>query len=171
VHAWNGNTELAGRYFERARQLGVGGGSFELAYAVFQMRNHEFADAARAAARGVADGGASTDWVEPMIAAMQGEAEASNALAALDAAGERGPLDPQVETTARVILGDVDGALTVAWSLLKPGQTYETEFLFLDELAELRARPEFLQLLTSLGITEYWQQADCYWQEQAVRCD
>ena len=171
VHAWNGNTELARRYFERARQLGVGGGSFELAYAVFQMRNSEFAEAGRAAARGVADGGAPANWVAPMIAALQGEADASVALAALAAATAQSPLNPQVETTARVLLGDVDGALEVASSLLQPGRTYETEFLFLDELAEMQARPEFMELLTSLGITDYWNQAGCRWEEQSVRCN
>ncbi len=170
VHAWNGNTDLAAQYFERARQLGVGGGSFELAYALFQMRNRAFAEASRAAQRGIADSGAPTDWVELMIAALQGEAEPSAALAALDAARTEGTLSPQVETTARAILGDVDGALAVAATLTQPGHSNETEFLFLDELAAMQSRPEFMQLLTNLGITDYWRQAGCRWQQHAVRC-
>ena len=171
VHAWNGNTSQADLYFERARQLGVGGGSFDLAHAVHLMRKGAFTDATRAASRGVADGGGPTDWVNPMIAAIQGEGDPAIAIAALDDATALKPLNPQVEATARAILGDLEGAMRVARSLAQSEQSYETEFLFLDELAALHARPDFLPLLESLGITAYWEQAGCRWQQRMVDCD
>jgi tetratricopeptide (TPR) repeat protein len=171
VHAWNGNSDEADLYFERARQLGVGGGSFELAYAVHLIRRKAFADAGHAAVRGVADSGAATDWVQPMISTLQGEADAAEALAALDAAAALRTLGPQVEAMARAILGDVDGAIEVAMSLVQPGQTVDTEFLFLEELRAVQERPEFMQLLTSLRVPEYWQHAGCRWQQLSVHCD
>ena len=57
AHAWVGNTEQADLYFERARQLGVSGGTFELAYAIHLVRNGAMQDATRATTRGISDGG------------------------------------------------------------------------------------------------------------------
>lgn len=171
AHAWVGNSEEADHYFARARQLGVGGGTFELAYAVHLLRNGAMSDATDATTRGIADDGGSTDWIEPVFAALQGEANAGDALTALEDAAAKEPLNPQVEATVRTLLGDVDGAIAVANTLAQPGSTFETEFLFLRELRPLQQRPEFMQLLDTFGILEYWEGAGCRWEQFAVSCD
>ena len=114
---------------------------------------------------------ASTEWIEPVIAALQGDMEASDALAALEGAATQAQLNPQVEATVRTLLGDLEGAIEAANTLAQPGQTFETEFLFLRELQPLQERPEFMQLLDALGIPEYWRGAGCRWQELVVHCD
>lgn len=171
AHAWVGNSTQADLYFERARQLGVGGGTFELAYAIHLVRTGAMLDATLATTRGITDSGGSTKWIEPVIAALQGELQPSEALAALEGAAAEAQLNPQVEATVRTLLGDVDGAIAAANSLAEPGQTLETEFLFLRELQPLQERPEFMQLLEALGIPEYWRGAGCRWQQLAVHCD
>ena len=69
-----------------------------------------------------------------------------------------------------MILGDTDGALEVARILVQPGKTFETELLFLPEFRPLWQRPEFLELMDTLGVTDYWAQAGCVWQDLAVQC-
>ena len=69
-----------------------------------------------------------------------------------------------------MLLGDTEGALRVARTLVRPGEIYETEFLFLREFTPLWERPEFLELMGALGISDYWQQVGCEWQDFAVTC-
>jgi tetratricopeptide (TPR) repeat protein len=170
VYAWIGNTQKAGEFFERARQLGVGGGTHSLAEAIYLFGQGEFAEAQRAASSGVADGGGTTTWVGPVFAAFEDPANRDAALASLDTAAQQDQVNPQVEATVRMLLGDTDGALRVTRELVQPGETYETEFLFLQQFRPLRERSEFLELMNTLGITEYWQKAGCEWVNLAVDC-
>ncbi|MGI9221390.1 MAG: winged helix-turn-helix domain-containing tetratricopeptide repeat protein [Woeseiaceae bacterium] len=170
VYTWMNNDKMAGEYFRRARQLGVRGGTHELAEAMFLLRQGDMETASRSASVGISDGGGSTDWVEPVFAALVDPAQRANALAVLDKSVADGSFNPQVESTVRVLLGDTDGALRVARSLVQPGEIYETEFLFLREFMPLWERPEFLELMDTLGIAEYWRQVGCQWQDFAVTC-
>jgi len=70
----------------------------------------------------------------------------------------------------RVMLGDTDGALRVARMLVQPGEAFEMDLLFLPEFMPLRERPEFLELMGTLGVTEYWDEVGCVWKNLAVKC-
>jgi DNA-binding winged helix-turn-helix (wHTH) protein/TolB-like protein/Tfp pilus assembly protein PilF len=170
VYTWMNNDKMAGEYFKRARQLGVRGGTHELAQAMHLLRNGDMEAARRAADVGVADGGGTTDWIAPVFAALPDPGKRAAALAILDESVAKGQFNPQVESTARMLLGDTEGALRVARTLVQPGEIYETEFLFLREFRPLWERPEFLELMGALGIADYWQQVGCEWQEFAVTC-
>jgi hypothetical protein len=69
-----------------------------------------------------------------------------------------------------MIMGDTDGALEVVWKLVEPGQTLEIDLLFLPEFLPLRRRPEFIELMDAIGVTDYWAQAGCVWQDLLVQC-
>jgi len=170
VYTWMNNDKMAGEYFKRARQLGVRGGTHELAQAMYFLRNGDMEAARQAAGVGVADGGGSTDWIEPVFAALPDPSKREAALAILNESVAKGQFNPQVESTARMLLGDTEGALRVARTLVRPGEIYETEFLFLREFTPLWERPEFLELMGALGISDYWQQVGCEWQDFAVTC-
>lgn len=170
VYTWMNEADLAGEFYKRARQLGVRGGTHELAHAMHLIRQGDLDGARQAADVGITDGGGSTDWVAPVFSALADPANREAALQILNEAAAEGPLNPQVESTVRVLLGDTDGALRVARTLVKPGEIYETEFLFLREFKALWERPEFLELMTTLGITEYWEQVGCRWVDFAVDC-
>jgi DNA-binding winged helix-turn-helix (wHTH) protein/TolB-like protein/Tfp pilus assembly protein PilF len=170
VYTWTNNDEMAGEFFKRARQLGVRGGTHDLAHAMYLLRQGDLTAAKSAADAGITDGGGTTDWVAPVFSALVDPEDRASALAILDETAANGPINPQVESTVRVLLGDIDGALRVARTLVKPGEIYETEFLFLHEFKPLWERPEFLELMATLGITDYWQQVGCKWSNFSVNC-
>jgi hypothetical protein len=42
--------------------------------------------------------------------------------------------------------------------------------LFLPEFRPMQQRPEFLELMDLLGVTGYWREAGCKWQDLVVVC-
>ena len=79
-------------------------------------------------------------------------------------------LDPRLEIIARNMLDDLDGAMQVATTIVTADEFYEMDFLFLPELAPLRAHPKFMEVMDSLGVTAYWEQRGCVWQDDRLRC-
>ena len=170
VYTWIGETKKATDYFERSRLLGAEGSTHRLTNALFLARQGKMEQARSLAVAGMSLNGGSTDWVEPFFAAQADPAQRPAALSAIDDVSSRGEIDLQVEATLRVMLGDTDGALAVAREIAKPGESLEIELLFLPEFMPLRERPEFLELMESLGITEYWEEVGCVWKDLAVEC-
>lgn len=171
VYTWTGDNEKAGHYFERVRQLGGSTATNLFANSLHFLRLGEIAKARNMAGMGVAIGGGSGDWVDPVFDAFADPSRTDAALSALDQAATNKEVGLQVEVTVRVILGDTDGVLRVARYLVRPGQAFETELLFLPEFMPLRERPEFLELMATLGVTDYWEQAGCVWENLTVQCN
>ena len=165
------DTEKAGHYFERVRQLGGSTATILFANSLHYLRLGENTAARDLAGMGVAIGGGSSDWVDPVFDAFADPSRTQAALSALDQAAANKEVGLQVGVTARVILGDIEGALEIARYLVRPGQAFETELLFLPEFMPLRERPEFLELMATLGVTDYWEQAGCVWKDLAVECN
>ena len=171
AHLWLGDDENAEAFFERAAKYGAGGRAHMMGYALFLVRkgrNEEAGAVSRQVAEVV---GASPDWVDPFFAAMDDPTLRPQALAAIDAATAAHETTEQVEFMARILLGDVDGALRVARLLETRGEVFEMDLLFIPEVQPLRAHPEFAELMTSLGIADYWKQRGCTWSERSVRCE
>lgn len=170
VYTWIGETEKAADYFDRTNQLGGGGVTQMLAHGLLLARQGKTEQARKLVSAGVLRSGGSTDWIEPVFAALADPAQRDPALVAIKRASVDGQLNPQIDATLRMILGDTDGALEVARILVQPGKTFETDLLFLPEFRPLWQRPEFLELMDTLGVTDYWAQAGCVWQDLAVQC-
>jgi len=170
VYTWIGETEKAADYFDRANQLGGGGTTQLLAHGLLLSRQGKIEQARKLVSAGVLRDGGSTDWIDPVFAALADPAQRDPALVAIKRASLDGQLNPQIDATLRMILGDTDGALEVARILVQPGKTFETDLLFLPEFRPLWQRPEFLELMGTLGVTDYWAQAGCVWQDLAVQC-
>ncbi len=171
VYTWTGDNEKAGKYFERVRQLGGRTASNLFANALYSLRLGKAAEARDLTMAGVAVGGGPGVWIDPVFDALLDPSKLDSGLEALDVAAQNAEVAVQVEVTVRVMLGDTDGALRLARYLVQPGQAFETELLFLPEFMPLRERPEFLELMTTLGVTDYWKQAGCVWQNLAVACN
>ena len=61
--------------------------------------------------------------------------------------------------------------MSVARLLEKPGEVFEMDLLFIPETKPLRDHPEFMDLMRSLGISEYWYERGCTLIEAGVHCD
>ena len=171
VYTWIGENDIAAEYFERSRLLGAGGATHLLANGLALARQGKLAEARQFIDQGVIARGGSTDWIEPAFAALADPSKRPMALAVVDEISARGELYPQIEVTLRMMLGDTEGSLRVARMLVQPGELFEMEMLFLPEFTPLHRRPEFLELMDLLGVTEYWRATGCVWNDLAVVCD
>jgi hypothetical protein len=114
--------------------------------------------------------GGNTDWIGPVFDALQDSSKRDTALAAIETAFADPQMDPRFQVIARAVLGDDDGALRVALELAESGQFYEMDFLFLEELESLRQSTGFEKLMVKLGVRQYWDENECVWSKDKVRC-
>ena len=171
AYLWLGDNANAGVFFERAQKYGATGRTHLMGYALFLARNGRNDEARVMSERAAEIAGVSPDWTVPFFAAMDDPAWRPEAVAAIDAAAAAGEVTEQVEFMARVLLEDLDGALRVAQGLQRPGEIFEMDLLFIPEVEPLRAHPGFDELMTSLGLTEYWNEHRCEWAGNSVRCE
>jgi DNA-binding winged helix-turn-helix (wHTH) protein/TolB-like protein/Tfp pilus assembly protein PilF len=170
VYTWIGENDIAAEYFERSRLLGAGGATHLLAHGLSLARQGKLAEARQFIDRGVIARGGSPDWIDPAFAALADPEKRPMALAVVDEVSARGQIYPQIEVTLRMMLGDTEGSLRVARMLVQPGELFEMEMLFLPEFRPMQQRPEFLELMDLLGVTGYWREAGCKWQDLVVVC-
>lgn len=170
VYTWLGHSDKAHDYFERADELGGTSPIHNLAYALLLIREDRIADAERSATAAVTMANGNADWIKPVFAAFRDPARTGAALDALTKASAERGLEPEVEVTARTILGDIDGAMAVARRLEEPGEFFQMDLLFAPELDALRRHAEFMPLLQRLGVLDYWQKAGCEFDGQKAVC-
>ena len=170
IYTWLDNKAKAHEYFERAHDLDATGIIHNMAYVLFLYRTGKMEmarDLTFAAARMQ---NAAIGWIEPVFRGLEDPAYAEEGLAAINAAWEEQQVIPHIVILARTLLGDVEGAMEIAWLLNQPGETFSMEILYIDELAPLRRHPDFMPLLGSLGVTDYWQERGCRMENDRVEC-
>ena len=168
---WMGRNDEALEYFERANELGAGGGNHLMGFALLLTRHGDIERAREITRNGILQQGLDDAWVDPLFAAFAEPASANLALQAIEKAAIGGGMPPQANLLSRAMLGDVDGALRVTDRLRERGEPFEIELLFIPELAALRDREEFAQLLEDLGIAAYWRARGCVWHGPLLQCE
>jgi TolB-like protein/DNA-binding winged helix-turn-helix (wHTH) protein len=170
AYTWLDEPEKAAEYYARSNQLGANTPQYILAYGWSLLREGRFDEAGELARISVTRAGKGTGWIKPFFASFSDPALRSEALDAIGESSAAGLLDPLIEVPARVALGDIDGAMSVARLLEEPGEAFEMDILFIREMLPLRQHPEFLDLMQNLGIQSYWDESGCLWQSAAVHC-
>lgn len=170
VYTWLGDSGKALDYFERAGDLGGTSAIHNLAHALLLIREGRIADAEAMAVVSVGTADGSIDWIRPVFAAFADPSAAGHALEVLARVSADPGLIPEVEVTARTMLGDTDGAMAVARRLEEPGEFFQMDLLFAPELQALRDHPGFMPLLQRLGVVEYWEDAGCEFDGQKAVC-
>ena len=170
MYTWLGDAEKAAEYFERSTQLGGGGENQLIAHALLMHREGRLEEAREMSRAATLASGESSDWVDPVFAAMRDPSKREAALAAIESETSSKHLDPRIDVVLRTMFGDVDGAMRIANLLAQPDASVELDMLFLPELLPLRQHPEFLQLMQKLGIQSYWQDNGCVWLSDSVSC-
>jgi len=89
------------------------------------------------------------------------KAAAAKAIHSAMAAGDI-PVNEGLQMTAK--LGDLDGAFTLAGTLLRPndprqGLTITRKFLFRSSAAGMRRDPRFMPLAAKVGLVDYWEKS------------
>lgn len=170
TYLWLGDTQKAQEYFQRAGVLGSGGRNQVLGYALLLLRLGRFEQAQGLAFADAQAENAPADWVEPVFAAFEDPTLRNAAFEVLDRHWAEGTLPPEVVLIARTVLGDVDGGMEITRLLEGPGEVFEMDLLFIDELEPLRHHPDFIPLMKNLGVVDYWARVGCVWEVSQVRC-
>jgi hypothetical protein len=142
-----------------------------MGYALFLFREGRSAEAYELSHQAAQMAGGSEAWIDPVFAALDDPALADAAIAAVDAAVEQDGISRQIEFIARAVLGDLDGAMNVARLLESEGEVFEMDLLFIPEVAPLRERADFADLLDALGIADYWLERGCSWTVNGAVCE
>ena len=64
----------------------------------------------------------------------------------------------------------MSGDAAVARLLEDNGEVFEAEMMFIPQFAVLRQHPDFMPLMSAIGLAEYWAEAGCEWRDDAVQC-
>jgi tetratricopeptide (TPR) repeat protein len=171
AYLWLGDTRNAEEFFERAEKFGASGSTLTMGYALFLFREGRSAEAYELSKQAARMSGGSEAWIDPVFAAIDDPILSDAAIAAVDAAVEQNGISRQIEFIARTVLGDLDGAMSVAHLLESEGEVFEMDLLFIPEVAPLREHPDFARLLDALGITEYWRARGCAWSGSSAVCE
>jgi len=172
MYTWLGNSAEAHKFFKRAKSLGAKGVlPHDLPYALLLLRDGRYAEANDIAVESSTTESIDPKWVRPVFEAFRDPAMSSAGLRALDMALEEDALAAEVQVVARTVLGDIDGAMAIASELERPGETFQMDLLFTPELQGLREHPEFMPLLESLGVVDYWREAGCTFNGHKALCN
>jgi len=171
AYLWLGDTRNAEQFFERAEKFGASGPTHTMGYALFLFREGRSAEAYELTQQAARMAGGSNAWIDPVFAALDDPALRDAAIAAVDTAVQQGGVSRQIEFITRTVLGDLDGAMDVARLLETEGEVFEMDLLFIPEVAPLRERADFADLLDALGITGYWRERGCAWSGAGAVCE
>jgi DNA-binding winged helix-turn-helix (wHTH) protein/TolB-like protein/Tfp pilus assembly protein PilF len=171
AYLWLGDTRNAEEFFERAEKFGASGSTHTMGYALFLFREGRSAEAYELTQQAAQMAGGSVAWIDPVFAAIDDPALSDAAIAAVDTAVAQNGISRQIEFITRTVLGDLDGAMNVARLLESEGEVFEMDLLFIPEVAPLRERADFADLLDALGIADYWRERGCSWTGAGAVCE
>jgi DNA-binding winged helix-turn-helix (wHTH) protein/TolB-like protein len=170
AYTWVGEDEMAQEYFRRAVELDHDSPDFLFAHSLLPIRGQRWEQAIELMTTGLAKADLPTDWVEPYFAGLADSSKRAKAIQALDKARAEGHIPPEAEFCARAVIGDTEGAMSLAMDLEQPGEIFEIDLLFIPEMKDLWRHEEFMPLMKRLGIVEYWESEDCHWTGDSVHC-
>ena len=172
TYTWLGMSDKAHEYFKRSEDLGLVDETHELARALLLLREGRIDEARQLAKTAATEaGGGHAGWVDPVFAAFADPRRVDAAFQALQGDADGSAVSPTVELVARTLIGDIDGAMAIAQRLQGVGELFEMDLLYIEELRPLREHPEFMPLLETLGVIDYWEQANCHWNGQQAVCN
>jgi len=171
VYTWLNDGARANEYFARANDLDATGIIHVMAHALLLQREGRGTKSRERALAAASMEAAPSDWIDPVYRGLADPAYAVEGLATINAIWDQGLVIPHIVLLVRTLLGDIDGAMEVAGQLdEQPGEYFSMEILFIDELAPLRAHPEFMPLLENLGVVEHWKNVGCTWGDDRLQC-
>ena len=175
AYLWSNDMAASQRYFDVANEMSVGAPDHHLAYALFLIRSGRLEEARATVQFAMRLANRDKQWVDPVIDSLSDpddRVRREHAFAAINAVAADNSVPPYIPITLWMLLGETDQAMATALQhASKNGAIYELEIIYLDEFAEFRQHAHFQELLSMLGLTDYWQSIGCRWQADEVVCD
>jgi len=170
AQTWFGDDEAAFEYFRRSDLLGATGNLHVMSNALLLWRVGRAEESKQLSLDATTFQGTSTDWIDPVYAALADPGKRDAGLAAINRVWADQQVIPDIVLIVRTLLGDLDGAMEIAELLELEGEAFSPEMIFIPELAPLRKHPRFEPLLERLGIVAYWDDLGCTWDGDRVTC-
>jgi DNA-binding winged helix-turn-helix (wHTH) protein/TolB-like protein len=170
AQTWFGDDEAAFEYFRRSDLLGATGNLHVMSNALLLWRVGRAEESKQLSLDATTFQGTSTDWIDPVYAALSDPGKRDAGLAAINRVWADQQVIPDIVLIVRTLLGDLDGAMEIAELLELEGEAFSPEMIFIPELAPLRKHPRFEPLLERLGIVAYWDDLGCTWDGDRVTC-
>lgn len=170
TYLWLNDMAQAGRYFEIATRLGLETPMAELAHSLYQVRSGQIDKAKEIAIHGIEQVGLDTGWVSPVLDGIGDPSRRAEAIAIFEQVAASGELLENAEITVWMLLGEVDRAMQVARRLETERGLFELELIFIDEFRALHRHPEFPAFTEAVGLNEYWENSNCRWLDDRIRC-
>ncbi len=165
IELWNDDDAAAAEHFAVAAELGIASQLHTETHLLLLLRQRRFGEARQLAA--AFGGGTVPGWVDLLLDCLGEGAHCAEATAALQA---EPAVSPRVRLVAWSLLGNLDEVRETARMLESDIAAFDTELLFIAELAPFRRDPEFPRLMQAIGIADYWRQAGCAWTDAGVDC-
>jgi TolB-like protein/DNA-binding winged helix-turn-helix (wHTH) protein/Tfp pilus assembly protein PilF len=163
---WTDNNAAAEAHFAVASELGISSPLHTESHLLLLLRQGRLDDVRQLAA--AFGGGSVPGWMSLLLDCVAERGRCAEATAALES---ETAVSPRVRLVAWSVLGNAGKVREVARLLESDIGAFETELLFIAELAPFRKDPEFHRLMEATGIAEYWQQVGCAWSDAGVVCD
>ncbi|MEX2326521.1 MAG: hypothetical protein WD558_02215, partial [Pseudomonadales bacterium] len=156
---WQGDTNAAGKQFDKAAVSGIAPFINPEPRFIQLFRNRQFTELVAMLRLIQNTKGQSDAWVSVLETALSTREpeDTEAALVALEAAWRNKQLDASLYFGVPLFLGDADRAFAAAVTILRgKDAAIVLEGFFLPEAAELRAHPLFASLVQELGLMSYW---------------
>ena len=173
TNLWVSELDAAGRYFDIANEMGQESPIHDLAYALYLIRVGDIDAAAGFTKTGLDKYGFRSDWVDAVYEGIEDPKKRERSIAIVSELETSASVAHFITMTLWAVLGEAERAFATAMSIEGIGQDFETgyEVMFSDDLATLRAHPDFDALLRSTGLHEYWAGKGCNWSDDRLICD
>jgi len=175
VYMWMNENDLARTQYELADELGMGPATNPGAYMILLLRLGKYDDA-RSLMTGMQTVlGYGTDWIDPVLTAIQEPQYMPAAVEAVASADQNDGISKQYLFGVWVYLNETDRALDVALELIQDRPSFNAEFLFAEESRALRSNPRFGDLVRAMGLDRYWDNFGwpkmCQREEEQIVCN
>jgi TolB-like protein len=157
AYLWVDQDEAARQQFVIAEELGFARDANPGVRILLLLRSGEIDAAAAALEVRQRQFGRDSGWVRPFIQAFHDPARRAAAMAALNDATRTGDLSARYRFAASVLLGDLDGAMDLAFPMVADPLAFDLEFLFSREAASFRQHPRFPDLVHAIGLDQHWR--------------
>jgi TolB-like protein len=173
---WLDDMVNARHYFEEANSMGDGPPIHNFAYTLFLVRENRLEEARASAKQSLAMLQADDWWVDSVfdgLARPSDQDALDSAFATVETLVNERLAPPYITMTIWTLFGEMDRAMEIAMQVARSESSllYEIDIIYLEEFREFRRHEQFPELLSALGLVDYWRSIGCAWRNDSLDCE